>query len=74
MNEQPAVIPSPGELREDFIVVGFTKTCTRGRAMNPNTVMTGQVATRVCRRGSPATTSHHCSKRFSSPPGPHNQS
>ena len=38
---------------------GFKNICVSGLAINPNTVTTGQVKTRVCLRGNSPTTSHH---------------
>ena len=49
---------------------GFKNICISGLAINPNTVTTGQVKTRVCLRGNSPTTSHHPSNFFSNCPLP----
>src|SRR4051794_37060622 len=52
------------------VTVGLRKRWTRGRAMNPKTVVTGHVRTRVWRRGNPATARSHASNRSCLPPVP----
>ena len=53
-----------------LVTFGLRNMWRVGAAMNPKTVTTGQVKTRVCRRGNPATVSHQCVKRSSSVPVP----
>src|SRR3954462_4519876 len=47
------------------VTIGLRKKWVSGWARKPNTVSSGQVSTRVWRRGRSATTEHHSSNRFS---------
>src|ERR1017187_8708749 len=61
---------NPYSLAASRVTFGFKNICVSGLAINPNTVTTGQVKTRVCLRGNSPTTSHHRSNFFSNCPLP----
>src|ERR1019366_2127150 len=61
---------NPYSLAASRVTFGFNNICVSGLAINPDTVTTGQVKTRVCLRVNSPTTSHHRSNFFSNCPLP----